>query len=102
MTCGPRRSRRPLDPAGAAVFLPGMSGQAAISLPGPAEARGIPAAALIDDGLATLWEHDFAGSIEVRGAWEEGYGQMMADDGGRVKRQTAAASERSHVGWPQA
>lgn len=40
------------NPAGAAKFLPGMSGQAVIALPGPAEARVIPAAALIDDGLA--------------------------------------------------
>jgi len=38
------------------------------------------------DWTAKLGEDDFAGRIEVRGAWEEGYGQMTAADAGQVKR----------------
>jgi cobalt-zinc-cadmium efflux system membrane fusion protein len=37
---------------GQARFLPGMTGQASISLPVPVAARVVPATALIDDGLA--------------------------------------------------
>ena len=38
------------------------------------------------DWTAALGEGDYAGQVEVRGAWKEGYNQMTVADGGKVKR----------------
>ena len=38
------------------------------------------------DWQAKLGEADYAGQVEIRGNWKEGYGQMTVADGGRVKK----------------
>jgi hypothetical protein len=38
------------------------------------------------DWTAALGEGDYAGRVEVRGAWKEGYNQMTMADGGRVTK----------------
>jgi len=41
---------------------------------------------LAKDWTATLGESDFAGQVEVRGDWKEGYNQMTLADAGKVRR----------------
>jgi hypothetical protein len=43
-------------------------------------------ARLKTDWTATLGEGDYAGQVEVRGAWKEGYNQMTVADGGKVRK----------------
>ncbi|MSR55453.1 MAG: hypothetical protein EXS09_19530 [Gemmataceae bacterium] len=38
------------------------------------------------DWQAKLGEGDFAGQVEIRGTWKEGYSQMTVADGGKVKK----------------
>ena len=38
------------------------------------------------DWQVKLGEADYAGQVEIRGIWKEGYGQMTVADAGRVKR----------------
>jgi hypothetical protein len=40
---------------------------------------------LAKDWTATLGEKEYAGQVEIRGAWKEGYNQMTVADGTRVK-----------------
>lgn len=41
---------------------------------------------LANDWQAKLGEADYAGQVEIRGNWKEGYGQMTVADGGKVKK----------------
>ncbi len=41
---------------------------------------------LANDWQAKLGEADYAGQVEIRGTWREGYGQMTVADGGKVKK----------------
>ena len=41
---------------------------------------------LAKDWTATLGDADYAGQVEFRAQWKEGYGQMSVADAGKVKK----------------